>query len=140
MSQVSKVRIALERALLGEERSDKKWRELIKQCVIDLKREKSIQRQPGVKRSPQEILRDKIKIIETSLEDPKLDFQEIIIASKIPNINIARVSECLNQAKKRYGSLSKALDRYRAEYTKKYPRYIDEIGLHPFWRDSLDAS
>jgi hypothetical protein len=122
MSNVTKARKRLEAALLGEVRTDAKWREIIREVVVDLTREASIQKTPGTKRNQEQILRDKIKIISTSVADPSLNYQMILQYSGVSNINIARVSETLTRAIDRHGTLLTALAVYKAEYNKKYPR------------------
>lgn len=112
----------MEAALLGEVRTDAKWREIIREVVVDLTREASIQKTPGTKRNQEQILRDKIKIISTSVADPSLNYQMILQHSGVSNINIARVSETLTRAIDRHGTLLTALAVYKAEYNKKYPR------------------
>lgn len=112
----------MEAALLGEVRTDAKWREIIREVVVDLTREASIQKTPGTKRNQEQILRDKIKIISTSVADPSLNYQMILQHSGVSNINIARVSETLTRAIDRHGALLTALAVYKAEYNKKYPR------------------
>lgn len=112
----------MEAALLGEVRTDAKWREIIREVVVDLTREASIQKTPGTKRNQEQILRDKIKIISTSVADPSLNYQMILQHSGVSNINIARVSETLTRAIDRHGTLLTALAVYKTEYNKKYPR------------------
>jgi hypothetical protein len=122
MSEVRKVWMEMEAAALGEVRTDAKWRTQVKAWAVRLKRKTAVQKTPGEKRSKEQILRDKIKIISTSVADPSLSYQMILQHSGVSNINIARVSETLTRALEGYNTLPHALAAYKAEYNRKYPR------------------
>jgi hypothetical protein len=122
MSEVRKVWMEMEAAAQGAERSDAKWRAQVKAWAARLKRKAPVQKTPGAQRNKEEILRDKIKIISTSVADPSLNYQMILQHSGVSNINIARVSETLTRALEGYNTLPNALQAYKAEYNRKYPR------------------
>ena len=72
-----------------------------------LEREPAVQKVVGVKRSPEKILRDNIKILETKIGWPHLKLQEI--SDRAGMNNIGRVSECLNWAKDNFANNMEAL-------------------------------
>jgi hypothetical protein len=83
-----------------------------------LEREKAVQKVAGVKRSPEQIARDNIRILETKIGWPHLKLQEISDRSRMNNIG--RVSECLNWAKANFATNEEALQSLRETVAKRY--------------------
>jgi hypothetical protein len=83
-----------------------------------LEREKAVQKVAGVKRSPEQIARDNIRILETKIGWPHLKLQEISDRSQMNNIG--RVSECLNWAKANFISNEEALQSLRERVARRY--------------------
>jgi hypothetical protein len=77
-----------------------------------------VQKVVGVKRPPEQIMRDNMRILETKIGYPHLKLQEISDRARMNNIG--RVSECLNWAKTNFASNEEALQHLRERVGKRY--------------------
>lgn len=85
-----------------------------------LERKPPIQKVVGVKRSQEQIDRDNLRVLETKLAYPHLKLQEV--SDRANMNNIARVSECLNEAKAQFGSYEAARSALKIKIQQTYDR------------------
>jgi hypothetical protein len=119
MSEVARVRAEMRAFVEGAHcPDDPRLKARIREWADGLEREQPVQKVAGVKRTPEQILRDQIRILETKVGWPHLKLQEISDRSRMNNIG--RVSECLNWAKANFATNEAALQSLREHIAKRY--------------------
>jgi hypothetical protein len=119
VSEVPKVRTEMRAFVQGAYCPDEpKLKAKLLDWADRLEREPAVQKVAGVKRTPEQIMRDQIRILETKIGWPHLKLQEISDRSQMNNIG--RVSECLNWAKANFATNEEALQSLRERVAKRY--------------------